>query len=260
MKFIALTFVAFFAWQLNAASSQDICRRTTVGRGVGTAVVSLCNANEVQLGALCYPKCQVGYEHIGTNICRKIGCDGLIGATDIGVSCQKPAAYGRGAGYALWDKGKCEREHGSCEQNGLLHYPKCRAGFSPVGCCICSPNCPSGYTDAGAFCTKPSYGNGVGTSRLGCPSGKQYDAGLCYVPCPTGLIGVGPLCWSACGGGTSSYCGIFCTSTGAKCADVTLKIVGSAVKVAASAYSRDTMGAVEAVFEGTQQITEPNDC
>jgi hypothetical protein len=109
-------------------------------------------------GALCYPECKAGYKGAGP-VCWE-SCPG--GFRDDGAFCAKPAPYGRGAGYALWDKGKCEREHGQCEQHGLLHYPKCRTGFHPAGCCICSPNCPAGMTDIGVSCAKRSYGRGVG--------------------------------------------------------------------------------------------------
>lgn len=212
------------------------------------------------MDGLCYPKCLSGYENIGSNICRKIGCGGLVGATDIGVSCQKPEAYGRGAGYAIFEESRCIHENNSCELWGLLYYPRCRDGFSPVGCCICSPNCPSEYTDDGAYCRKPSYGRGVGVSRLGCEINKQYDAGLCYTPCTNNRIGVGPLCWNGCGGENSVECGIFCTSSPAKCASITLQIVGSAVKVAANAAGLNVLGTIEAIFSGVNQIMEPDSC
>lgn len=243
-----------------ANAEETICRRTTVGRGVGTPVVPLCNANEQQVDALCYPKCEDGYENIGANICRKTGCGGLVGATDIGVSCEKPASYGRGAGYIITDGDRCEREHFSCEMWGAMYYPTCSFGYSPFGCCVCSPNCPSGYTDDGAFCQKPSYGRGVGVSRLGCPSDKQYDAGLCYTPCTSGRVGVGPLCWSTCSGQNSAECGIFCTSSSEKCAAITLQIVGSAVKVAANIAGTNVLGTILAIFDGVNQIMEPGSC
>jgi len=261
MKIFALIFVALFAWQCTIANAEEsICRRTAIGRGVGTAVISLCNADEQEVASLCYPKCQDGYENIGSNICRKIGCGGLDGATDIGVSCEKPQAYGRGAGYSIFDEWICEVENESCEMWGAIFYPTCRYGFSPFGCCICSPNCPSGYIDDGAFCQKPSYGRGVGVSRLGCASDKQYDAGLCYTPCSSDRIGAGPLCWSTCGGANSVECGIFCTSSPAKCAAITLQIVGSAVKVAANIAGTNVLGTIEAIFDGVNQILEPDSC
>lgn len=143
---------------------------------------------------------------------------------------------------------------------GALYYPTCRSGFSPFGCCVCSPNCPSEYTDDGAHCRKPSYGRGVGVSRLGCETNKQYDAGLCYTPCTNNRFGVGPLCWSRCSGENSVECGIFCTSSAAKCASITLKIIGQAVKVAANIAGTNVLGAIEAIFVGAMQIAEPANC
>ena len=41
---------------------------------------------------------------------------------------------------------------------------------------------------------KTSYGRGAGVT-LGWLPGEEYDAGLCYPPCPSGYDGVGPVCW-----------------------------------------------------------------
>jgi hypothetical protein len=96
------------------------------------------------------------------------------GWTDIGVSCTKPKPYGRGVGFP-WKFGdkafslkgakkRCEKKHGAgkCEKNGLIYYPKCKTGFHNAGCCICSPDCPSGFKDHGAFCAKDAKGRGAG--------------------------------------------------------------------------------------------------
>jgi hypothetical protein len=59
------------------------------------------------------------------------------------VTCQKPAAYGRGAGYVSSDA--CAKNNAQgCEQYGALYYPKCAENFHAVGCCVCSPDCPNG--------------------------------------------------------------------------------------------------------------------
>ncbi|KRX06822.1 hypothetical protein PPERSA_11467 [Pseudocohnilembus persalinus] len=112
-------------------------------------------------GLIIYPKCKQGYTNWECCVCAN---ECPSGFRDDGLYCAKPAAYGRGAGYALWDKQKCfDRHSQGCEKNGALWYPKCREGFHNVGCCICSPNCPSGWTDIGVSCKKPSsYGRGVG--------------------------------------------------------------------------------------------------
>lgn len=122
-------------------------------------------------GALCYPRCEDGWRGAGP-LCHK---DCPSDYKDIGLFCQKPESYGRGAGYA-WQLGdpafendgqmrRCEEDHGedNCEQNGLLVYPKCKSGFWPIGCCVCTPECPDGMRDTGTGCTKPTAkGRGAG--------------------------------------------------------------------------------------------------
>lgn len=65
----------------------------------------------------------------------------------------KPKSYGRGAGYVLWHKSKCEEENSQgCEKYGALYYPNCDEGFYNFGCCVCSPDCIDGMTDIGVSC------------------------------------------------------------------------------------------------------------
>jgi hypothetical protein len=52
----------------------------------------------------------------------------------------------------------CQQENEACEINGLLYYPKCAAGYHNVGCCVCSRNCPDGFSDEGIFCKRTSKG------------------------------------------------------------------------------------------------------
>ncbi|KAG2493111.1 hypothetical protein HYH03_008774 [Edaphochlamys debaryana] len=86
---------------------------------------------------------------------------------------------------------------------------------------VCWQNCPSGFTDTGALCLKPSpYGRGSGypwkfgdgmnlhgarrrcerSNSQGCEqAGALYydqEALLCYDKCRSGFKGVGPLCWA----------------------------------------------------------------
>ncbi|RHY21663.1 hypothetical protein DYB32_009738 [Aphanomyces invadans] len=238
-----------------------ICRRKGVGRGAGTSLKNQCKKDEEAYGALCYPRCEEGYEKVGCCICRKKGCGGVVGFTDIGASCTKPAAYGRGAGYALWQEDKCKKENGgTCEKNGLMWYPQCRTGFHPVGCCICSPNCPAGTIDDGEFCHKDSYGVGVGVSRLGCPAGMEQSGALCYPPCAPTFIGTGPMCWPQCFGGTPFKCGLFCTSSATTCFTSAIPIVGSAIKVALSLFNDDYASAAVGVTEGGSKIIKIPQC
>ena len=88
------------------------------------------------------------------------------GWKDLGGACEKPKPYGRGSGYP-WKYGdglnnkaqfsRCEAgSKGKCEQEGTVVYPKCKEGFHKVGCCICAPTCPAGFTDGDKSCTKPA--------------------------------------------------------------------------------------------------------
>lgn len=96
------------------------------------------------------------------------------GFTDMGTTCAKPnKSYGRGFGHT--SKSGCGS---NCEKCLLLWYPKCRDGYRPIGCNVCSPKCPSGSTDLGEFCTKKS-------KPASCPSSHpSKEAGLCYKKCP----------------------------------------------------------------------------
>ena len=242
-------------------STDAICRKASFPRGAGTVLISRCNSNEEEFASLCYPKCADGYENVLGNICRKVGCGGLDGAVDIGVSCRKPAGYGRGWGYAMWNQAWCERREGRpCERYGAMYYPVCAPNYRAFGSNICTPVCPSGWTDDGAHCQKPSYGRGVGVSRLGCPEGKENQDALCYVPCPPNTYGVGPVCWSTCRGKTSFACGLFCTETKEKCDSVTVKIIDSGAQVALAAVTQDALGAFMNFVEGTGTIVSPDEC
>ncbi|MDC0710793.1 hypothetical protein POL68_20115 [Stigmatella sp. ncwal1] len=118
---------------------------------------------------LCYKGCDPGYSGHAT-MCIP-GCPS--GFRDDGLYCFKPNSYGRGAGYpwkfgdSLNDSGmyrRCENDHGAgnCEKNGAIVYPKCKQNFHAVGCCVCSPDCPSRTTDIGISCQKHTYDRGVG--------------------------------------------------------------------------------------------------
>ncbi|KDO22307.1 hypothetical protein SPRG_12769 [Saprolegnia parasitica CBS 223.65] len=238
-----------------------VCIRDGVGRGFGTPVVNQCLEGEEAYGALCYPKCKEGYEKVGCCLCRKKGCSGAEGVTDVGASCTKPKAYGRGAGYTLWNQDKCNAENnGQCEKNGLMWYPKCKPGYHNFGCCICTPDCPAGTTDDGAFCRKDHYGRGVGVSRLGCDKGLEKSGLFCYKPCAPGYKGVGPMCWPQCPPSIPSNCGLFCTSTSATCASSAIEIIGSVAKIALSAVNNDTAGAISTGIQAGAKVITLEKC
>jgi hypothetical protein len=187
-------------------SFSDFCWKNSYGRGVGT-IPNTCPSDRDQRGLLCYSKCPDGFQNPpGTVDCHQVCPEGF---RDDGLFCRL-SEYGRGAGYvwqfgdpafsAAGQFGRCHNDHGdgNCELDGAIVYPKCAAGYSPFGCCICRPNTP----DCGALgfagqidlsCTKSVI---LGDPTLmGCGDGFEYDVGLCYPPCAEGYHGVGPVCW-----------------------------------------------------------------
>ncbi len=211
-----------------AKTLQKSCYIGSYGRGAGSPLTS-CNANESRSGALCYPKCKAGYKGRAF-VCWKKCPSGF---RNIGVFCQKPKAYGRGAGYLK--KSKCLKKHPSgCQRTGLIYYPKCKPGYHHVGCCICSPNCPSGMKDTGTGCRKKTYTRGAG-HILRCKNGKVRSGLLCYPKCKPGYKGIGPVCWGKCPAGMTK-CGVFCLN-GQKCSMKILKIVSGVVDLALDVVS-----------------------
>jgi hypothetical protein len=219
----------------------QLCWKKSFGRGVGT-VPTQCSSTSDKDAGLCYPKCPTGYKGVGP-VCWQTCPDGF---RDDGAFCAKPEPYGRGAGYpwqfgdSLDDSGmrsRCERDHGSgnCEKDGAVYYPKCKANFHKVGCCICSPDCPSGMPDIGVSCTKQTSTRGVGTV----PScgNLSYDAGLCYESCPRDFDGVGPICWGKCPADFPFQCGAGCAVNQEACAAAVTEMTVETVSVAATILS-----------------------
>lgn len=78
-------------------------------------------------------------------------------------------------------------------------YPKCKKGFHPFGCCICSPDCPEGYIDDGATCRKVECN--PGDEKIGelcyptCKSGfHKFGTQVCSPDCPEGWTDDGATC------------------------------------------------------------------
>ncbi len=217
----------------------DMCWAESYGRGAGT-IPNGCPAGMALENGLCYTPCQAGYKGEGPVCWQSCPAD----YTDIGTSCSKPAAYGRGSGYP-WKFGdalnldaaraRCERDNpGGCEKYGEMYYPKCKAGYAAFGCCVCSPNCPAGMTDAGATCIKKSYGRGAGLIPTGCPAGQNNEVGLCYKACTAGYQGVGPVCWANCPSVFPYKCAMGCTKDANGCATVIVSQVSSTLEMVAS--------------------------
>jgi hypothetical protein len=220
------------------AAHADFCWKQTEPRGVGT-IPKGCPAGQENNSALCYTNCRSGYTGNGPV------CWGQCpsGYSDSGAVCGKPSAYGRGAGYpwkfgdGLNDNGmyhRCESANGrgNCEKWGAVVYPKCRGGFHTVGCCTCSPDCPSGFSDGGATCNKPTYTRGVGTIPTVCSSDRYNQAGLCYRNCDAGYsTGLGPVCWKSCPASAPFNCGAGCSKDLAECQANTLDQVMSVMSL-----------------------------
>ncbi len=88
--------------------SNKVCWKDSYGRGVGT-IPGSCGPGETKSGLLCYKNCGNGENNVA-GVCWS-GCPD--GTTDIGATCVKKdiSSYGRGAGYVLWDEGKCNKAH-----------------------------------------------------------------------------------------------------------------------------------------------------
>ena len=113
----------------------------------------------------------------------------------------------RGVGHPI---SCCPSSHP--DKDASLCYVTCKSNYTGVGP-VCWENCPPGWIDEGALCrlkgsiktiAKKSYGRGVGIPLTCCPN-QEYDAGLCYPPCPSlphapgvPMHGVGPVCWQQC--------------------------------------------------------------
>jgi hypothetical protein len=220
----------------------QLCWKKNYGRGVGT-VPTDCSSTQDKDAGLCYDKCDSGYKGVGP-VCWQSCPDGW---RDDGAFCAKPEPEGRGAGYpwqfgdGLNDDGmisRCEAANGkgNCEKDGAIYYPKCKANFHKVGCCICSPDCPSGMADMGVSCTKKTSTRKAG-SVPSCGSGLSYDAGLCYEGCPRDYDGVGPLCWSKCPSDFPFPCGAGCAVSEAACGAAVTEMTLETVSFVATSLS-----------------------
>ena len=134
------------------------------------------SAVDVVDGWLCYPKCVSGYTGIDL-VCWQ-NC--LAAFTNDGAFSAKPAAYGRGWGFAAWHNDECNQRNSSdCKECLLMWYPSCESNFHAVGCNICSPICPDNMVDiGGVFCC---------SQFMRAPRKGQVKAHL--LPCPLEFFG-----------------------------------------------------------------------
>jgi hypothetical protein len=212
---------------------KESCWVKAYGRGMGEPI-STCRDGEEKDGLLCYPFCNEGYTGAGP-VCWQNCPDGF---RNDGAFCYKPNSYGRGFGY--WSLDHCVHENPQgCEQYWLLYYPKCAAGFTNFGCCICTPVCPEKMTDIGISCAKDTYGRGVG-KPLTCKKELEYDAGLCYNKCRDKYSGVGPICWGDCPEGLNR-CGALCLKE-EECTDAIKRDFEEALAAIIKFLEHDTSG------------------
>lgn len=256
-KIVFGSFLMIFVFLLAQPASAGVCWKRSYGRGVGT-IPGSCGEYD-KSGLLCYPKCRDNYKGVSF-VCWQ-NCP--AGYRDDGAFCAKPAPYGRGAGYpwkfgdGLNDNGmreRCLKDHPEgCEKNGAIFYPVCKPGFHAVGCCICSPDCPSGMTDIGVSCAKDSYVRKTLAPTCG---DKQYNAGLCYKTCNAGYTGIGPVCWGRCPPDKPVDCGAMCGTSAGDCANAIIdqiisvgEVVGKIATIVGTLGAGTAATAAEAAAE-----------
>lgn len=244
-----------------SAARLPFCWRQSYGRTAGKPMI--CNAGYNQdTAGLCYKPCGTDEKGIAT-FCYK-NCP--AGFRDDGLYCGKPAAYGRGAGYVIWDEAKCKRENPiGCEKWGAIWYPKCKPNFHNVGGNICSPDCPQGWEDIGVSCKKPNYAREVKPLQT-CAPGLEQSGALCYPKCQNAYTGVGPVCWQNCPSQQDVDCGAGCATTKGQCAKGVFTMASApiiaAVKIAAlivtfGGSSAATGGAAAATAGGKLALQSP---
>lgn len=250
------------------------CWKPSYDNGAGVPI-DRCAPGQEQVGLLCYSECQAGY--VGSlDRCGRICPEGFA---DIGFFCQKPAPYGRGAGYAwqfgdpLNDSGsmaRCEADNGAgnCEGSVII-YPKCKSGYHAFGANICTPDCPADWADTGTGCTKPTYYRGAG-EPLGCPSGYEKSGQVCYPACKPGYEATVTRCTLKCPSQQNWDCGAACAIDQLECGMtvgnqvispimmvITIATLGAAEEVEGPLNEAET-GAREAVVasRGTSKLTK----
>jgi hypothetical protein len=228
-----------------STANKEFCWKDSIPRGVGT-IPQGCGPGREMLGALCYSQCGPNSARFGLD-CHSVCPDGM---RDDGLFC-RASEYGRGTGYAVhvmeFDgdgmKARCEADHGrgQCEFWGAMAYPKCKAGYEAVGCCICRPVVPDcdGLGLGGRLdlsCAKKVV---IGDPSVGtCAAGEEEDAGLCYRQCEPGYSGVGPVCWA---GAPKDWveCGMGAAKDSSTCATI---VVGQVQTVGQLAFNIATLG------------------
>jgi hypothetical protein len=208
----------------------EICWRRSVLRGDGEPASECADGLEMIGGdTRCYPKCVDGFKGFRSTCWETCPA----GFEDYGEICSKPKPYKRGDAFGFFAfiedidgaRLRCERVHGQgrCQRSGAFYYPRCKPGFVASGS-SCAAVCPANMEDGGSYCKKRNYSRGEGEGRI-CAAGMEQGSrgGLCYPKCEGDASGIGPRCWSACGGAYPVNCGTACGATEAACAAVVLQ-------------------------------------
>jgi hypothetical protein len=160
-----------------------------------------CTDEDTLSNGKCKKACKPGYNEF-LDSCWQTCPNGF---TNHGAFCFKPQPKGR-TGY--FSEGTCNGEHAQgCENYWGLYYPRCEAGFSPVGCCICSPIC-DGMVDIGISCAKDFYLSIK--EEASCGFFLELVNGSCLPACKSGYTSFGAFCVRGCPSGYTSY-GVLCS-------------------------------------------------
>ena len=244
-------------------SQKEFCWKDSYGRGVGTVPQS-CAPGRERIGLLCYSQCPANSQRFGFD-CHSVCPSGMA---DQGLFC-RVSEYGRGAGYP-WElgdtpfslddaRGRCTRDNpNGCEKSGEIIYPKCKPGYSAIGCCICRPvvpNCPALGMNPGIdlSCAKQII---IGDPVTGtCAAGEEEDAGLCYKRCDAGYTGVGPVCWTSAPRGWVE-CGMGAAKDSQTCASIVFGQVESvgnlALTIATAGSGAAAVGAASSAAKASR--------
>ena len=222
LKRLALA-LFFFAFPiLTAVAADDFCWKDSHPRGVGTIPTGCTGGKENQSG-LCYEKCPAGMSGVGP-VCWS-GCPS--GYTDMGAVCHinmpltKSPTWVCTHWFPKWMGGACRWKD-----------TRCPAEYTNVGlfCALTARPTPAGFSGTYLDPMKNTHARGAGTIPTGCGS-KENDAGLCYDKCPSGMTGVGPVCWSHPPAGWVN-CGMGNARDSAACASVIVDQVSSVGQIA----------------------------
>lgn len=161
----------------------NILAKASFGRGVGGLPIG-CRSGERDAG-LCYTPCPPGFDGVGPVCWRRCPA----GMHDDGAFCRRDVSI-------IASNNRACPWYDACGLTFARGCSTCPAGFQNDGCTC--------RVDAWIF-AKESFGRGVGELPTRCPSGQEYDAGLCYPVCRAGFTGVGPVCWGSCPAGFADH-------------------------------------------------------